>query len=109
LVSRIIGGATWLKVMIAHNFSSLSNDCLQLKSVFAGGSGKINDFDGQVNKAFVDPHINIHRSGNSEWNGEDSGEILAPVAINASLFTVLVTDQPIEKLRLKKYVEVFEM
>jgi hypothetical protein len=39
-----------------------------------------------------------------ERNGEDPEEILAPVAINASLFTVLVTDQPIEKLRLKKYV-----
>ena len=84
--------------------SSFCNVYLRLESVIAGGSGKINDFDGQINKGFVDPHININQDENIERNGEDPEEILAPVAINASLFTVLVTDQPIEKLRLKKYV-----
>ena len=60
------------------------------------GSGKIKSEKDKM-KAFVDTDVNITQvQGGFEDDKGDS------VTVNASLYTVLVTDEPIEKLRLKK-------
>jgi hypothetical protein len=59
------------------------------------GSGKI----GKGSKAFVLPDVNIQSSASGDIGTSNP---LDTITVNASLYTVLVTDEPIEKLRLKK-------
>ena len=60
------------------------------------GSGKIGGTKDALRKAFVVPDVNIQPGYIGSSNPLDT------ITVNASLYTVLVTDEPIEKLRLKK-------
>lgn len=62
------------------------------------GSGKLNN-EKDIKKAFVDPNLTVLHTRRSDSMRETS----TSVPVNACLYTVLVTDEPIEKLRLKKY------
>lgn len=70
-----------------------------MAEVGSGKIGKGREKDA-LRKAFVVPDINI-QPHSSVADVRDSRS-LNTITVNASLYTVLVTDEPIEKLRLKK-------
>lgn len=77
-------------------------------SAMAAANGRLDSKEEQ-SKPIVRQTMSLTQKGAIQVNNwkDDNLKIydeIAPVAVNASLYTVLVTDQPIEKLRLKRYV-----
>lgn len=73
---------------------------------FADGSGKLGAEDNlKKPRRVIDGKLSLTHKGAvriDKFKTENEDDPVAPIVVNASLYTVLVTDQPIEKLRLKR-------